>query len=381
MSGSQNGEHRSLEVDSAVEEQALINDCEEQVGYDDGIDEDLEENSSLYQLDDIHYSRDETISAVRQFYTFLSKMYIDESDILEPPEGGWPHVENLRCMGKTDEVYELLRHLPYLRNKHPEAEDGTTPCVAPCATSSVGGAGTKVTPGSVWFRPDMDWGHSLRQASEPYELVEEGSIPPSVVGLTYNRWRDDKYFLLDTVRGIVHWYEPMGEIILQPGCPPSLSDDLYEGAPEKEWEWRAEHWAWTVPDLFAILRRQFEELNFVPLGPRNVAEVFNANPGRCTDTGGYLSNAEIAEIIRKGDGAQTFHDGNSNTDVMLYKGDYVSYMTDTTKITRRSDWQGLNFAGTTDWALDLQNFGADDMNTPPICQRMPAGMDAPWGKT
>ncbi|KAK8006999.1 hypothetical protein PG989_000989 [Apiospora arundinis] len=271
MSGSQNGEHRSLEVDSAVEEQALINDWEEQVGYDDGIDEDLEENSSLYQLDDIHYSRDETISAVRQFYTFLSKMYIDESDILEPPEGGWPHVENLRCMGKTDEVYELLRHLPYLRNKHPEAEDGTTPCVAPpVPLHQLGGAGTK-----IWFRPDMDWGHSLRQASEPYELVEEGSIPPSVVGLTYNRWRDDKYFLLDTVRGIVHWYEPMGEIILQPGCPPSLSDDLYEGAPEKELEWRAEHWAWTVPDLFAILRRQFEELNFVPLGPRNVAEVFS----------------------------------------------------------------------------------------------------------
>lgn len=79
----------------------------------------------------------------------------------------------------------------------------------------------------------------------------------------------------------------------------------------------------------------------------------DANPGRCTDTGGYLSNAEIAEILQRGDGAQTFHDGKSNTDVMLYKGDYVSYMTESTKATRRSDWQGLNFAGTIDWALDL----------------------------
>ncbi|KAK8052247.1 hypothetical protein PG993_003632 [Apiospora rasikravindrae] len=229
----------------------------------------------MSQLEDIHYLRDATISAVRQFYTFLSKMYIDESDILEPPEGGWPHMDNLRCMGKTDEVVELLRRLPYLRNKDSEAEDGTTPAVAPlCHFISWSALAPKVTPGSVWFTPDMDWGRSLRQASEPDELVDEDSIPPSVVGLTFNRWRDDKYFLLDTALGIVHWYECYVEIALQPGCPPRLSDGLYEGAPEKEWEWREEHWAWPVTDLFAILRRQFEELNFVPLGPRSVQEVF-----------------------------------------------------------------------------------------------------------
>ncbi|KAK8074527.1 hypothetical protein PG997_009190 [Apiospora hydei] len=202
----------------------------------------------MSQLDDIHYSRDETISAVREFYTFLSKMYIDESDILEPPEGGWPHMENLRCIGKTDEVMELLRRLPYLRNKHPEAEDGTTPC---------------------------PWG-SLRQASEPRELVEEDVIPPSVVGLTYNRWRDGKYFLLDTERGIVHWYECPGQIEHNPDYPLAVTtiDAPYEWAPENEQEWRENYPAWAVADLFAILRQQFEDLNFVPLGPRNVAEVF-----------------------------------------------------------------------------------------------------------
>lgn len=46
----------------------------------------------------------------------------------------------------------------------------------------------------------------------------------------------------------------------------------------------------------------------------------DANPGRCTKTGGYISNAEIGEIIRKGDGVEQFHDGGSNTDVLLYKG-------------------------------------------------------------
>jgi hypothetical protein len=46
-------------------------------------------------------------------------------------------------------------------------------------------------------------------------------------------------------------------------------------------------------------------------------------------------------------------------------GDYVSYMTSTTKDTRRSDWKSLNFAGSIDWAVDLQSFTTEDMNASP----------------
>ncbi|RYP06455.1 hypothetical protein DL766_010222 [Monosporascus sp. MC13-8B] len=91
----------------------------------------------------------------------------------------------------------------------------------------------------------------------------------------------------------------------------------------------------------------------------------DAKPGRCTKTAGYISNAEINEIIRRGDGARTFHDGDSNTDIMLYQGDYVSYMTSTTKDTRRADFKGLNFAGSIDWAIDLQAFTSDDFESAP----------------
>jgi hypothetical protein len=48
--------------------------------------------------------------------------------------------------------------------------------------------------------------------------------------------------------------------------------------------------------------------------------VSNAQPGRCTKTGGYISNAEINELIRKGDGVKQMHDDASNTDVLLYRG-------------------------------------------------------------
>lgn len=46
-------------------------------------------------------------------------------------------------------------------------------------------------------------------------------------------------------------------------------------------------------------------------------------------------------------------------------------MTPLTKETRRADWRNLNFAGSIDWAVDLQAFTADDMNTPP--DRPPVG--------
>lgn len=88
-----------------------------------------------------------------------------------------------------------------------------------------------------------------------------------------------------------------------------------------------------------------------------------ANPGRCTKTAGYLAYAEIVEKMGL-PGAQFLHDHQSNTGVMLYGGDYISYMTPTTKLTRRDYWKGFDFGGTIDWALDLQSFTATDMNKP-----------------
>ncbi|PHH91791.1 hypothetical protein CDD83_10287 [Cordyceps sp. RAO-2017] len=38
-------------------------------------------------------------------------------------------------------------------------------------------------------------------------------------------------------------------------------------------------------------------------------------------------------------------------------------MTSTTKDTRRADWKQLNFAGTIDWGLDLQEFTSDGRNS------------------
>ncbi|CAG8954972.1 hypothetical protein HYFRA_00008661 [Hymenoscyphus fraxineus] len=62
-------------------------------------------------------------TALSTYYKALSKLpYVDESDIVYPPEGGWPNItaSNFAPLGKTERVIELLKHLPYLRNNGKE---------------------------------------------------------------------------------------------------------------------------------------------------------------------------------------------------------------------------------------------------------------------
>lgn len=93
-----------------------------------------------------------------------------------------------------------------------------------------------------------------------------------------------------------------------------------------------------------------------------------AEPGVCTGSAGYLSNAEIRQIAydaknkKAGVTATTWYDSASDSDMMTYstqgKGNvnWVAYMSDETK-KRRIAWaKGLNFAGTIDWAVDLQEW-------------------------
>jgi hypothetical protein len=94
----------------------------------------------------------------------------------------------------------------------------------------------------------------------------------------------------------------------------------------------------------------------------------DAAKGVCTGEGGYIAAAEIREIIGFGQEAEdagyanytveTWHDGRSNSDIMVYDGlEWVAWMSDATKRTR-SDWyQELGFGGTPKGAVDLDRYG------------------------
>ncbi|KAG2027031.1 hypothetical protein GB937_000767 [Aspergillus fischeri] len=93
------------------------------------------------------------------------------------------------------------------------------------------------------------------------------------------------------------------------------------------------------------------------------SRISNAAKGRCTETGGYISNAEIDEIINSGKVTKQWTDVGSN--FLVYNDtEWVAYMDDKMKATRAEFYDSYNFAGTTDWAVDLQEFrdgsGGDD---------------------
>ncbi|KAF6808497.1 Killer toxin subunits alpha/beta 6 [Colletotrichum musicola] len=81
-----------------------------------------------------------------------------------------------------------------------------------------------------------------------------------------------------------------------------------------------------------------------------------AKKGRCTGTGGYIADFEIEEIIKKGGAIKTWYDAETDSDYLVYEGtEWVAYMKPETKERRTAYYKGLNFGGTTDWAIDLQS--------------------------
>lgn len=151
-------------------------------------------------LEEVTCNREECIAAVRDYYHFLTKLYLDESDIEEPPEDGWPNItaDTMRGLGKTDEVVQLLRHLPYIRSDE-RVQGGPW----------VEFANWRETAGEHGIVSDEE-GESARVCSEPPEYVD--NIPPQVISITSNESELGGIFLLDTERGIVHWYGCYGEL-------------------------------------------------------------------------------------------------------------------------------------------------------------------------
>jgi Glycosyl hydrolases family 18 len=89
-------------------------------------------------------------------------------------------------------------------------------------------------------------------------------------------------------------------------------------------------------------------------------KVSGAKEGRCTGTSGYLADAEIKEIINSGRATKQYLEPYSNSDIIVYDQlEWVAYMSPSTKTLRASLYQALNFAGTTDWAIDLEDFVED----------------------
>jgi chitinase len=80
---------------------------------------------------------------------------------------------------------------------------------------------------------------------------------------------------------------------------------------------------------------------------------------------GYISNYELFELISKSKNPDmysnfTIQQYEDEGDVLIYDGNWVSWLTPESYAKRRDWTDGMNFAGTSDWAIDLNQTYADN---------------------
>lgn len=81
--------------------------------------------------------------------------------------------------------------------------------------------------------------------------------------------------------------------------------------------------------------------------------------GECTDTAGYISNAEMNQILSENSDSKVY--STNVTDILVYNStQWVGYMTNDTKVARQAEYESYNFAGTAEWAIDLEKFVSYD---------------------
>ncbi|KAJ5653293.1 hypothetical protein N7490_000296 [Penicillium lividum] len=77
--------------------------------------------------------------------------------------------------------------------------------------------------------------------------------------------------------------------------------------------------------------------------------------GECTGTAGYISNAEMNEILSTNSDSKVY--STNVTDILVYNStQWVGYMTNATKVERQAYYETYNFGGTAEWAIDLEEF-------------------------
>ncbi|KAK4119415.1 hypothetical protein N657DRAFT_684489 [Parathielavia appendiculata] len=190
--------------------------------------------------EEVSYSREATIVASTDYYTFLTRLYMNESQIIHPHAEGWSIVNadpgKLQDLGKSDEVLSMLAHLPYIRcpgNWHHDAD---------------------AIPGSS----SADWPDLITLRVQGWIIGEE--LP----GCT------EAFIALDTELGITHWEkytcpEDIGENWMQVDW-----EELKKDVSKEDANWRYSAAAWAIPDFFEVLKDEFRSLNRVPISPYTV---------------------------------------------------------------------------------------------------------------
>lgn len=139
------------------------------------------------------------VEPIASYYKLLSTFaYLPASDILTPPDAGWPQrdIVNFRKLGKTEYVVKVLKHLPYIRTdgnrKWCLGYDDTKPLAYVEVLGAWDGAGYMLATLQGAADKAFLWDKML----EPHGQ----NLDTHVLALT-NGWQYGAWLLLDTEAG------------------------------------------------------------------------------------------------------------------------------------------------------------------------------------
>jgi hypothetical protein len=232
----------------------------------------LEYTAKMPSCHDVYYDRDDTVRVIRSYYTFLTRMYLRASAVHSPPEGGWPSItiDRFRAFGKTDEVIDLLRHLPYVD----AVNDGN---LEPFQTLKCAPYAEFADYRSFFRGGNDDDDLERHDTGEGIKAVTEDTdaddVPTHVVGLI-SGGRDSPFFLLDTQLGVIYWMDCPTPLKSHPPIERMNDDPEDFDTLANEDGWRREAPCWEIGDFFDLLKRGFLELNALPVAAYKVFDVY-----------------------------------------------------------------------------------------------------------
>lgn len=144
------------------------------------------------------HARDEFVSELTSYYTFLTHVFLPPSAIRHPPPGGWAHITpsfvDSYGLGKDAAVTDLMRHIPYILR---DEADGDHPWIIYEKTAAVDYAGEVI----LGRRNKRGVEHLV----EPEVEEMFCGMPPAHVYVlaTHTGGRDGHFVFVDTRRAVV----------------------------------------------------------------------------------------------------------------------------------------------------------------------------------
>ncbi|KAJ4339558.1 hypothetical protein N0V95_007748 [Ascochyta clinopodiicola] len=211
------------------------------------------------------YTRDEIVTIITDFYTFLTRLHIPASALKYPPVEGWPNItpETTKGFNKSPLVIDVIKHLPYIDEAH--AGDMVTNIHYKCNVIdwSVLTATDFTAQGKTsfpWSKGEMGlryWIEEIEaskqenpgnddsdesEVDEDWDYFDCGDDPekndvPNLIGIAKGYESGGRNFVLDVYKGVVY------EDIIR--CQQMRGVDLMK--------------------FFQGLREQYEKLDLVPI--------------------------------------------------------------------------------------------------------------------